>query len=325
MSFIKAKNEQSVVKCLLYGAQGSGKTLTALDIAEGLTKKYGGRIAMIATERGYDFYTQPAAGRKLHPSGFDFDVSCTKSFLQASRDVDEFIRSQSHTVLIVDSLTQVHEACKENFGQKNSIGAIKRHLWNKINLEYNLFIEKIVNCPKHIILCGRSSNLYEDSEKSGESVVTGTQPRVGKDTGYEAHIVIRMEQRMDKGQYKIVAVGEKDRTSTIVGRVIDWPNFHNTVEPTLSALGLSTVGILSNIKNDIIEMEEKTDIEDTKSKTIRDDFLRRISACNNVQDLKSINKEIKQNIPGITREDLEILRSARNKRQNEFSSQTSPI
>lgn len=322
MSFKKAKNEQSAIKALLYGAQGAGKTLTALDIADGLSKKFGGRVAMIATERGYDFYTQASKTRALHPEAFDFDVDSTKSFVDAMKDADEFIRSKNHSVLIVDSLTQVYESCKDVYGDKNKIGAIKIHTWNKINEQYGLFIEKLINCDKHVIFCGRSANLYEQSEsKPDEIVKTGTQPRVGKDTGHEAHTVIRMEQRMSKGQYEIYASIEKDRTSIINGQTIKWPCYKNTIEKTLVALGKTNKGIEKNTKLDLDRIEEQENQEISESSNLFVKYSGEIESAKTQSEIEKISEEIRAVIKQLTNDDIVELRRLRDSKAKEIENE----
>lgn len=319
MAFKKAKNEQAAVKVLLYGSQGAGKTLTALDIADGLAKKTGGRVAMIATERGYDFYTDASKTRALHPEAFDFDVDPTKSFIDAMRDVDEFIASKKHSVLIVDSLTQVYEACKKLYGEKNKAGSIKIHKWNNINEQYNLFIEKITSCDKHVILCGRSANLYEQSGGKEDVIKIGTQPRVGKDTGHEAHTVIRMEQRMRDGQFEIFAVVEKDRTSLINGQTIKWPSFKNTIAKTLSAFGKVNMGLKSNPKMDVERAEEIERKDRERSKVIFNRLSEMIDCAEKMEDLEDVKLQVRENINSITNEDLDRLREIRDKKEVEIA------
>src|SRR4051812_42124946 len=109
MAFKKATGGQSKLKVGLYGKQGSGKTLTALMIAEGLAKREGKRIAYVDTERGTDFYCRAIPERKAHPGAFDFDAIYTRSICQVLDEV-ESIDPATHGVLIIDSMTHIWEA-----------------------------------------------------------------------------------------------------------------------------------------------------------------------------------------------------------------------
>jgi hypothetical protein len=66
----------------MYGAPGSGKTFSALLIAEGLAKLSGKRIAYVDTDRGTDFYCKAVPGRRVHPEAFDFDALYSQSITQ---------------------------------------------------------------------------------------------------------------------------------------------------------------------------------------------------------------------------------------------------
>ena len=73
--FTKAVPRQAYLKALFYGSKGSGKTFTALLMAEGLAAKRNGRVAFVDSEfmgGGSDFYAQKLP-RQTHPEPFDFD------------------------------------------------------------------------------------------------------------------------------------------------------------------------------------------------------------------------------------------------------------
>src|SRR5690606_3691856 len=80
--FRKAKAEQAAIKAGLYGPAGSGKSLTALLLAEGLAKLSGKRIAYVDTEHGTAFYAQTVPDRKVHPDAFDFDALYSRSLTE---------------------------------------------------------------------------------------------------------------------------------------------------------------------------------------------------------------------------------------------------
>ena len=81
--FQKPQAQKAALKMALYGPAGSGKTFTALLLAEGLAKHTGKRVAYIDTEYGTAFYGKAVPERSAHPQAFDFDVLNTKSITEA--------------------------------------------------------------------------------------------------------------------------------------------------------------------------------------------------------------------------------------------------
>src|SRR5690348_3740569 len=107
--FRKAKAEQAALKMGLYGPPGSGKTFTALLLAEGLSGVSKKRVAYVDTEHGTDFYCQEVKTRAVHPQAFDFDAIYTRSItevLAAVRGLD----TTMHGVIVLDSVTHFWEA-----------------------------------------------------------------------------------------------------------------------------------------------------------------------------------------------------------------------
>ena len=91
--FRKAEKERTHLRMALYGASGSGKTLTALNIAQGL----GGKIAVIDTEHG---------NASIYGDRVDFDVlELTEYHPQRYIDAINAAASAGYNVLIIDSLS----------------------------------------------------------------------------------------------------------------------------------------------------------------------------------------------------------------------------
>jgi len=81
--FTKPTSLKAALKLALYGPAGSGKTFTALLLAEGLARQAGRRVAVLDTEQGTAFYSQPVPRRTAHPAPFEFDVLHTRSVTEA--------------------------------------------------------------------------------------------------------------------------------------------------------------------------------------------------------------------------------------------------
>jgi pantothenate kinase-related protein Tda10 len=65
--FEKPKPLKAALKMALYGPAGSGKSFTALLVAEGLARHTGKRVAYVDTDFGTAFYGQDVPQRAVHP------------------------------------------------------------------------------------------------------------------------------------------------------------------------------------------------------------------------------------------------------------------
>src|SRR6516164_9801288 len=101
--FQKPQAQKAALKMALYGPAGSGKTFTALLLAEGLANHTGKRVAYVDTEYGTAFYGQHVPERATHPQAFDFDVLYTRSITQAL-DAVRGLDPRAYGVLVIDSI-----------------------------------------------------------------------------------------------------------------------------------------------------------------------------------------------------------------------------
>ena len=133
--FQKPQALKAALKMALYGPAGSGKTFTALLIAEGLARHCGKRIAFVDTERGTNFYTQPVEQRRVHPAAFDIDILHSRSITEviaAVRALDLSTRG----ALIIDSISHLWDAAIAAYtGKKTKAGTVPLHAWGSIKSE----------------------------------------------------------------------------------------------------------------------------------------------------------------------------------------------
>ena len=219
--FRKAKAEQAALKMGIYGPPGSGKTFTALLIAEGLGRVTKKRVAYVDTEHGTDFYCQPVNAREVHPQAFDFDAIYTRSMTEVLSTVRE-IDQETYGVVVIDSMTHLWEACIQSYGGKQtSAGTIPMHAWGKIKKPYKDLMSFLLSSNLHVILCGRQGTEYSTDEETQELKAVGVKMKAEGETPYEPHILIRMEAVKPKKTNEvatIVAYAEKDRTGVLAGR-----------------------------------------------------------------------------------------------------------
>jgi hypothetical protein len=240
--FRKAKAEQAALKIALYGPPGSGKTFTALLLAEGLARRDGKRIAFVDTERGTDFYCKAVAERAVHPEAFDFDAIYTRSLMEVLKEVRALDPAQ-YSVVVIDSITHLWEAAKSAYvGKQTKIGTIPFQAWNHIKKPYKDLLATLLSSPMHVFILGRQGTEYATDEETDELKSVGLKMKAEGETAYEPHILLRMEAikpRKTNALATIVAYAEKDRTGVLSGRSFASPTFETICGPLLGLLGVT--------------------------------------------------------------------------------------
>jgi hypothetical protein len=238
--FRKAKAEQAALKIALYGPPGSGKTFTALLLAEGLAKRDGKRIAFVDTERGTDFYCKPVRERAVHPEEFDFDAIYTRSLMEVLKEVRS-LDPAHHSVIVIDSITHLWEAARAAYaGKQTKIGTIPMQAWGAIKKPYKDLLGTLLSSPMHVFILGRQGTEYATDEETDELKSVGLKMKAEGETAYEPHILLRMEAvkpRKTQALATIVAYAEKDRTGILSGRSFANPTFDTICGPLLGLLG----------------------------------------------------------------------------------------
>lgn len=296
--FRKAKAEQAALKIGFYGAQGSGKTFTALLIAEGLAQRTKKRVAYVDTEHGTDFYCKAVPQRAVHPDAFDFDALYTRSLTEIIDAVKGLDTSQ-YSVVVIDSMTHVWEAAKAAYsGRTTKIGTIPFQAWAQIKKPYKDLMSYLLSSPMHVLLCGRQGIEYETDEESEELKAVGYKMKAEGETPYEPHILIRMESvraKKSDGIANVYAYAEKDRTGVLQGRTIENPNFDSLCLPLLGLLGDSQAHIYTEDEAAAIDAERLAEQESNKAEQSAahlSEYSARITLAKTPDDLKAIGKAI---------------------------------
>lgn len=186
--FRKAEKAQSRLRMAIFGASGSGKTLTALMIASGL----GERIAVIDTEHG---------SAALYSDRVPFDVVelsvyHPKQFIDAIQAAAE----AKYDVLVIDSLSHawsgsggVLEIVDKAAAQSNSRNSFDA--WRKGTPLHNQLVDAILAAPLHVIVTMRSKTEYvlEKNERGKmEPRKVGLSPVQRDGMEYEFSVVGQM-------------------------------------------------------------------------------------------------------------------------------------
>lgn len=187
-SFKKAVKVKLNGRLALCGVSGSGKTLTALKIARGMSPT--GQIAVIDSERG---------SASKYADMFDFNVLELDSF-HPNTYIKAIADAKGHDVLIIDSLShawmgkdgaleQVDRAAART-QSKNTFAA-----WRDVTPLHNSLIDAILAFPGHIIVTMRSKSDYvmETNEKGRSMPVkVGLAPIQREGVEYEFDLVADM-------------------------------------------------------------------------------------------------------------------------------------
>lgn len=296
-AFVKAAPKQARLKIGLYGPPGSGKTFTALLVAEGLAKADGKRVAFVDTERGTDFYAQAVPARKVHPEAFDFDALYTTS-LSDVIDAVRGLNPSTHSVVVLDSVSHLWDSAIAAYDGKK-VGKqedkIPMNAWGGIKKPYKGLLRFLLDSPFHVLILGRQKNVFET--QGTDLVKVGVGMRAEGETEYEPHICVRMETK--RGDSNVFAVFEKDRTGVLAGKVIPNPSFA-TFEPLLSLLGTEQAQSedpdeVASKDADLLNRDaEKAKAKEERSAELMSKFQADIAGASSMGDLANVAAAMKK-------------------------------
>lgn len=302
MPFKKAVHEESRLKLAIYGPPGSGKTFTALLIAEGLVAPTKKRIAILDTEKGTRYYDVERPDAVVHPAAFDFDRVHTRSLSDARREAEQ-IDPKTHGVLIVDSMSHFWDAAQDAVKERTRAGTIQLKDWGKVKKPYKEFVDILMQMPLDVMILGRQKNVFEE-DASGDLKKVGVTMRAEPETPHEPDIVMVMRQA---GVGKYEAFFEKDRTSVLSGKRIENPSF-DTFKPILPLLGRTHVGSESDesrLEKDvdmILGEEQKQRQREELSAELFLLFQATFSSCKTQDALKAAADDLKKRRKELTDE-----------------------
>lgn len=226
MLFHKAKNESGFLKMGLYGSNGSGKTYTAALVAIGLHRHIKAKkpVYFFDSETGSDYVLPLFKEAKV-----EILVTKRRSFadlLTATREAAE-----GASILIADSVTHVWDELIESYKKRKKLDRLYVQHWGDIKPVWREFSELFVTTSVHIIVCGRSGDVWEeemDDEGVKELKKTGTRMRTEKELGYEPSLLVEMEiKRPTPKKWTHQAWVAKDRFDTM--------NFQTIADPTFES------------------------------------------------------------------------------------------
>jgi hypothetical protein len=212
MEFRRAVKQAKRLRLGLIGPSGTGKTYSALAIAEGL----GGRIALVDTEH---------SSASLYADRWEFDAvelvdHDPRRYIEAIETADR----AGYDVLIIDSLShawsgrggalELVDAAAKRSKSANTFAA-----WRDVTPLHNKLVDAILGSRAHVIATMRSKTAYEIQEDSrGRKVPTkiGLAPIQRDGMEYELDLVGELNHAHE-------LIISKTRWSDIADAIIDRP------------------------------------------------------------------------------------------------------
>ena len=205
MGFVKAVREKVKAKVIFVSPSGGGKTMSMLEMATGLARKAGGRIAFIGTEGDRD---KLYAGKQSPHGGYtyEYDLLQLSDFSPESyiAAIDEAIDA-GYQVIVIDGLA--HEWKFINDLHDKMPGNSFTN-WGKLKPRHHKLNDKILEAPAHILCSARGKDDWVLEEKNGKQVPkkVGLGSQTDKDITYEVMLSIQIDQDTH------IAHADKDNT-----------------------------------------------------------------------------------------------------------------
>lgn len=184
------------LRACFYGEEGDGKTYTAVELAIFTRDFFGlkGPIAYFDTEKGSIY----RAARIKQATGQDALVVHSRHVSDLRKAIPE-CKELGVSVLIVDSVTQLLEQCREDFLAKCNSSKLYLNQYQQADRPFNRFVSDIVNMDVHVIFCARARDIridIPDPKKPGETI----QKTIGrkansKGLAYEVRLYVEMKQQ----------------------------------------------------------------------------------------------------------------------------------
>lgn len=241
-----ARKETAYLKMGMYGLTGTGKTYSSWLIMMGLwyhmkklTGKKPGAIAFADTETGSDFILDRFR-KEIREIGLV--VSKSRAFVDLLDVVKE--AEKECFGLIVDSVTHYWNEMLQSYARKHEIKRITLKHWIPLKTEWRRFSDRYINSNLHIILCGRSADLWEeveDEEGVTELKQKGTRMKAEGEIGHESNILVEMDLIRygiaKENKYFHRAWVRKDKFDVLNFKFFDDPDFESFL-PHIKKLNL---------------------------------------------------------------------------------------
>lgn len=193
--FIEASRERLFLRMIIDGVSGAGKTATGLLFSTALARHYGGRVAVIDTERGRALAYQ---NTEFAPDGFLYNQLSQPSVDKYRNAIKQAATIPGVKVLFIDSLTHAWTGegglLEETSGYSEKEAFSKR--WDEVGRKQNRFVNEMTSIPLHVIATMRVRTDWFIRSEDGKTKIdrVGVKPNQRKDIEYEFGIYCRMDE-----------------------------------------------------------------------------------------------------------------------------------
>lgn len=201
------------LRLALEGISGSGKTYTALKIAQAMVDNAGDLIAVIDSERGSSRrYLKPRGPFEFAPVDIDGDYH-PRNYIDLIKEASD----AKAKVLIIDSLSHAWEGDGGMLDLVSRLGGQQRH-WAQVRPFERQLFDAILSYPGHVIATMRVRDAWEDQvddKGRAKKVKVGVEAIQRKGSDYEFDVVMRLQNAR--------ATIEKTRCPGLADKAFDRP------------------------------------------------------------------------------------------------------
>lgn len=210
MEIRKASRKQSKLKIGLFGLAGSGKTMSALKLARGLTDSWD-KICVIDTE----IISPHQSSADLYSDLGDFNVMRLDPPYDPTRYVYALSQAEKAgmDVIIIDSISQEWEGKGGCLEQASAYSD-----WKKVGPKHTEFIERIKSANAHVICCGRVKIKTETVESDAKGKKSYEVKKLGIGVISREGFDYEMFTAFDLDHRSHLALTTKDRTGLFMDR-----------------------------------------------------------------------------------------------------------
>lgn len=279
MELKKSQRSKAKIKMALQAPSGSGKSYSALLLAQGLTKGDLTKVAVIDTEAGSsNLYAHLGSYNVLKLD----NPHSPERYIEA---IDLCIKSGME-VVIIDSISHCWDFLLD---YHSSLAGNSFTNWNKVTPRQKSFVDKILQSDVHIICTMRVKQDYVLSDRNGKMVPekVGLKAIQRDEISYEFTIVFDID-------YKHFATASKDRTNLFEGKpqfiinsntgkkILDWCNSTMTkAELQIKVTECNNISELTELYNKNFDLAKSIEQDFVSKKNLLIELTKNISTNGN--------------------------------------------